>query len=504
MEVAKLKSEIETNHQVKHEGIFGGKRNGLIVIVMILGVFVAIMNETLLNVALTPIMNDLGITANTAQWLSTGYLLVIGVLIPATAFLIKRFTTRDLFLSAMVVFTTGTLVAAIAPSFVVLFVGRLIQAAGTGLLFPLLTNVVLALVPHHKRGTAMGTIGIVITFAPAIGPTLSGFIVTHYNWRVLFYSILPIAIAIIIFAYFSLKNITESRNHKFDLLSILLSTLGFGGVVYGFSSAGEGHGGWTEPMTIFSIVTGCIALGIFCWRQLTMKEPMLDLRAFQYRIYRISVIISAIVNMALFASMMLVPIFLQNAFGYTSLKAGLVMLPGGIIMGIMSPVTGRLFDKFGAKWLVLIGLTLMASTLLGFAFMTVSTAYSMVTTLNALFMLGISMLMMPVMTNGLNELPKSLYPHGTAISGTLQQVGGAIGMALLVTVMTTSSNNFLVKNTGTMTILNLEVFAMTEGMKHAFLLAFALVIIALFLAVMFLKRSIPPVSEIENERFLSH
>lgn len=491
----------ESNHT---EGTFGGKGNGLIVFVMVLGVFVAILNETLLNVAFTPIMKDLGITANTVQWLSTGYLLVIGVLIPATAFLIQRFTTRVLFLSAMGLFTAGTFVAAVAPGFDVLFAGRLIQAAGTGLLFPLLTNVVLAVVPYHKRGSAMGTIGIVITFAPAIGPTLSGLIVTHYSWRVLFYSVLPIAVFIIVFAYFRLKNVTESRTHKFDLLSMLLSTLGFGGIVYGFSRAGEGHGGWTDPGVLISIAAGGVALGLFCRRQITMRQPMLDLRTFQSRMFTLSVIIMTIVMMALFAAMMLVPIFLQNALGYTSLMAGLVMLPGGIMMGIMSPVTGRLFDKFGAKWLALVGLTLMASTLYGFAFMTVTTSHQVVTILNTLFMLGISMLMMPVMTNGLNGLPRTLYPHGTAIIGTLQQVGGAVGMALLVTVMTTSSKRFTEKTTSSISESDLQVLSMTAGMNHAFLLAFSLVVIALFTTAFFLKRSVPPVGERESRQVSAH
>lgn len=175
-----------SNAKDQEQSVFGSKSNRLIVLVMVLGVFVAILNETLLNVALTPIMNDLDISTSTAQWLNTGYLLVIAVLIPATAMFIQRFTTRALFLSAMGMFAAGTLVAAISPSFAFLFAGRLIQAAGTGLLFPLLTNVVLAIVPFHKRGAAMGTIGIVITFAPAIGPTLSGLIVAHYSWRVLF------------------------------------------------------------------------------------------------------------------------------------------------------------------------------------------------------------------------------------------------------------------------------------------------------------------------------
>ncbi|GED34398.1 DHA2 family efflux MFS transporter permease subunit [Brevibacillus centrosporus] len=470
------------------QGTFGSKANFTVVIVMILGVFVAILNETLLNVALSKIMADLGILPSTAQWLTTGYLLIIGVLIPVTAFLLQRFTTRTLFLSAMGLFTLGTFIAAVSSGFSLLVLGRILQAAGTGLLFPLLTNVVFAIVPLEKRGSAMGMIGIVITFAPAIGPTLSGIIVEHFSWRYLFYGVLPIAVFVMIFAFIRLKNVTEPTKPKIDLLSLLLSTVGFGGIVYGFSSASEGHGGWAGYSVLLPIVVGLLSLVLFTIRQLKMAEPLLDLRTFQYRIFRISTLIMIIVMMAMFAAMMLLPIFLQNALGYSPFEAGLVMLPGGIIMGIMSPITGRLFDKFGAKWLAIVGLILIAHTLLQFAFITVTISYLTIMLFNTLLMLGISMLMMPVMTNALNELPPPMYPHGTAIIGTLQQVAGAVGTALLVTVMMNGTEQYLQNSAPGQEESTLRMLSMIAGMKSAFLLAFALVVVAL-LASFFLKRA---------------
>ncbi|MBY0050553.1 DHA2 family efflux MFS transporter permease subunit [Brevibacillus agri] len=462
--------------------------------VMILGVFVAILNETLLNVALSKIMDDIGISPSKAQWLATGYLLVIGVLIPITAFLIQRFTTRALFLSAMGLFALGTLAAAIAPGFGLLLVGRVLQAAGTGLLFPLLTNVVLSVVAIEKRGSAMGTIGIVITFAPAIGPTLSGIVVEHFSWRALFYGVLPIALFVIAFAYFRLKNVTETSRPRVDVLSLLLSTCGFGGIVFGFSSAGEGSGGWGSNEVLWPIAIGVVALILFTWRQLRLAEPLLDLRTFTYKVFRMSTVIMMIVMMAMFSAMMLLPIFLQNALGYSPFEAGLVMLPGGIVMGIMSPITGRLFDKFGAKWLAVIGLALVGNTLWQFAFITLSTSYATIMILNTLLMLGISMLMMPVMTNALNELPPQLYPHGTAIISTLQQVSGAVGTALLVTIMTNGTSRYLEQVGGAEADATQKVLAMMAGMKSAFLLAFALVVLA-WLISLFIKRAVPPKKE---------
>ncbi|MEK8129994.1 MDR family MFS transporter [Paenibacillus filicis] len=481
----------------EHVGTFGSKANLLVIMVMILGVFVAILNETLLNVALSKIMGDIGIQPSTAQWLTTGYLLVIGVLIPVTAFLIQRFTTRSLFLTAMGLFFVGTCIAAVAPGFTMLLLGRVLQAGGTGLLFPLLTNVVFSLVPMAKRGSAMGTIGIVITFAPAIGPTLSGIIVEHYSWRVLFYSVLPVALLVILFAYFKLKNVTETTKPKIDTLSLLLSTLGFGGIVYGFSSAGEGHGGWASSSVLIPMAVGIVALLLFTWRQLTIEQPLLNLRVFTYRIFRVSTVIMMIVMMAMFSAMMLLPIFLQNALGYSPLEAGLVMLPGGILMGIMSPITGRLFDKFGARWLAIIGLALIANTLWQFAYITMSTSYGVIMVLNTLLMLGISMLMMPVMTNALNELPPMLYAHGTAVISTLQQVAGAVGTALLVTIMTNGTAKYMA-SAGNSTAPEVKVLALIAGMKSAFLLAFALVV-AGFLISFFVKRAVPPKGEPDME-----
>lgn len=336
----------------------------------------------------------------------------------------------------------------------------------------------------------MGTIGIVITFAPAIGPTLSGIIVEHFSWRVLFYSVLPIALFVIIFAYMMLKNVTETTKPKIDPISLLLSTLGFGGIVYGFSSSGEGHEGWSSNEVLVPIAIGVVSLVLFTWRQLTISQPLLDLRTFKYNTFRMSTLIMMIVMMAMFSAMMLLPIFLQNALDYSPLEAGLIMLPGGIVMGIMSPITGRLFDKFGAKWLALIGLGLIANTLWQFAFITLSTPYSMIMIFNTLLMLGISMVMMPIMTNALNELPPPLYPHGTAIISTLQQVAGAVGTALLVSIMTNSSTRFMEKTVIKEDESTLQILAMIAGMKSAFLLAFGLVAIAWIISL-FIKRSVP-------------
>lgn len=405
--------------------------------VIIAGAIAALLNQTLLNVALPKLMEQFHITTSTAQWVITIYMLVNGVLIPTTAFLMEKYTTRQLFISAMSLFAAGTLICGIAPSFSIMLIGRVVQAAGAGILMPLMTNVIFNMFPVDRRGSAMGIVGIAMVFAPAIGPTLSGWIVEHYSWRLLFFVVLPIALIVLVTSFFVLKNVTETQNPKLDSWGVVLSTIGFGGLLYGFSSAGAA--GWRSAEVIGMLLVGCISLGAFVWRQLSIDHAMLEFRIFQTPAYTLAVLISLMVNMSLYSGMILLPVYVQNILHFTPVQSGLLLLPGSIIMGIMSPITGKLFDKFGAKWLALIGLVITIVTTYGFTKLSLSTSYSYLVTLYTVRMFGLSMLMMPVMTSGLNALPLQLNPHGTAMSNTINAIGGALGTALFVTIMTTKS-----------------------------------------------------------------
>ncbi|WDV93997.1 DHA2 family efflux MFS transporter permease subunit [Brevibacillus parabrevis] len=405
--------------------------------VIIAGAIAALLNQTLLNVALPKLMEQFHITTSTAQWVITIYMLVNGVLIPTTAFLMEKYTTRQLFISAMSLFAAGTLICGIAPSFSIMLIGRVVQAAGAGILMPLMTNVIFNMFPTDRRGSAMGIVGIAMVFAPAIGPTLSGWIVEHYSWRLLFFVVLPIALIVLVTSFFVLKNVTETQNPKLDSWGVVLSTIGFGGLLYGFSSAGAA--GWRSAEVIGMLLVGCISLGAFVWRQLSIDHAMLEFRIFQTPAYTLAVLISLMVNMSLYSGMILLPVYVQNILHFTPVQSGLLLLPGSIIMGIMSPITGKLFDKFGAKWLALIGLIITIVTTYGFTKLSLSTSYSYLVTLYTVRMFGLSMLMMPVMTSGLNALPLQLNPHGTAMSNTINAIGGALGTALFVTIMTTKS-----------------------------------------------------------------
>ncbi|AYX88768.1 MULTISPECIES: MDR family MFS transporter [Staphylococcus] len=418
-------------------GNFHGEKRIPLFIVLLSGAFITILNQTLLGTALPPIMKDLQVSESTVQWLQSIFMLVNGIMIPVTAFLIERFTSRQLFLTAMSIFAAGTLLCAVGIDFSMLLIGRVLQAAGAGIMMPLMQTILFLTFPKEKRGTAMGLFGLVIAFAPAIGPTLSGILVEHLSWRSVFYVVFPIAIIIIIASIFLLKNVTETTHPKLDIASVILSTLGFGGLLYSFSSVGEA--GWTSVQFIAPLVVGIVSLVIFIRRQLNLKEPMLEFRVFNYSIYTLGTILSMFVFGVLIATNIILPLYMQNMLQYSALKSGLVLLPGAIIMGMMNPITGYLFDKFGGKWLARIGLFVLVVSTLPFTMLTEHTTFTYLATSNALRMVSIAMVMMPMTTLAINQLPNDLIAHGTAMNNTFRQMAGAIGTAVFITIMSVSA-----------------------------------------------------------------
>jgi EmrB/QacA subfamily drug resistance transporter len=414
-------------------------KQSTIVTLLLAGTFIAILNQTLMITAIPPIMEEMNITANSAQWLTTVFMLVNGIMIPVSAFLLERFTTRQLFLSAMGVFAFGTLIAGLAPNFEMLLLGRVIQSSGAGVMLPLMQTVFLMLFPVNKRGSAMGLVGLVISFAPAIGPALSGWVTSHYSWRLLFFIILPIALIDIIVAYFALKNVTETAKTRVDVLSIILSSFGFGGLLYGFTCAG--NLGWTASSTLLWLGIGVVALVLFITRQIRLKHPMLEFRVFANSVFPLTVAIGMITFMGLIGAETIIPLFMQNMRDFTAFEAGLALLPGALITGLLSPITGRLFDKFGARWLAFTGLTIITGSSFAFATLGPSTSFTFITVMYSIRMLGLGMVMMPVATAGLNRLPKRLIPHGAAMDNTMKMIAASVGTAILVTVMTTVAGN---------------------------------------------------------------
>lgn len=479
--------------------------------ILFTGAFISLLNNTLMNVALPTIMKEFSVTPALVQWLTTGFMLVNGILIPASAYFIQKVTNRKLFLTAMLLFTLGTLLAMIAPTFGILIAGRMIQASGSAIMMPLLMNVMLTAFPVERRGTAMGFFGLVMIAAPAIGPTFSGWLIEHYSWRMLFGVVLPIALLALLLAFFKLKNITPNRDVKLDVQSLILSSVGFGGLLYGFSTAGDK--GWDSPIVYNTIAIGVVALVIFVVRQLRLDEPMLEFRIYKYPMFALSSSISVIMSGTMFSGMILTPLYVQTIRGISPFESGLLMLPGAILMGIMSPITGKLFDKYGGKVLAICGLTISIVSTYYFSKLDVESGYYYIMMLYAVRMFGMALVMMPVMTNGLNQLPMSQNPHGTAMHNTLQQVSGAIGSALLVTVMNTRMESTAAELTSrsvasdptsirseelTVQQMALTNEAMLSGITYAFLVSTYILVIALILAF-FMKRVTPP--EVDSDLY---
>nr|WP_156645381.1 MDR family MFS transporter [Lentibacillus sp. JNUCC-1] len=448
---------------------------------LLTGAFMGIMNETLLATALPSIQDYFSITRGEVQWMTTAFLMTNGIMIPISAFLIDRFTTRGLFMTAIGLFGVGTLIAALAPLYPVLLLGRVVQAAGSGIMLPLLMTVLLAIISVERRGTAMGLIGIVIAFGPAIGPTLSGWLLVHFNWHALFLTMLPIVAITITIAALFLKNVTDLRRPKIDILSIILSTFGFGAFLYGFSIASEN--GWGSPIVIGAIGGGVIVIGLFIWRQLKLETPMLEFRVFQFRMFTLAITITMMVLVSLIGAETLLPLFMQDALGFSPLKSGLMLLPGAIVIGIMSPITGRLFDKYGAKWLALPGLAIVTVTTFLFTDLSPETTFTFLTIVYAVRMFGLSLTLMPVMTSALNQMPPKWYAHGSAVANTLQQISASIGTAILVTLTAMGAKYYTVAEDASAGMA--EKLAQIAGFEWAFIgstvLAFIGFVLALFL-----------------------
>jgi MFS transporter, DHA2 family, lincomycin resistance protein len=403
-----------------------------------------------------------------------------------TGLLLQWFTTRQLFTGSLTSLIVGTLIAALAFNFEILMVARVLQAVGMGLLIPLMFNTILVVYPPEKRGAAMGFVGLVIMFAPATGPTVAGLLIEYLSWHYIFWLSLPFLVIGLLVGLKYLENVTEVTKPRIDILSVALSTIGFGGVVFGFSKAGEGTEGWTSPVVVTSIIIGLVALVLFTRRQTVMREPMMDLRVFKYPMYNVGLLLVLSSMMIILSSMIILPMFLQNGMSLSPFAAGLMLLPGSALNGILSPRMGSLFDKYGPKWLVIPGLIVVAISIWFLSDISSASSIAFIVSLHIGLMVGISMVWMPAQTNGLNELPPELYPHGTAVMNTLQQVAGAIGTAIAIIILTSGMDKYL-HNSPTPTKQSEMANAMTFGSQNVFLFTLTVTLIGLAMAF-FIRR----------------
>ncbi|POA00657.1 MFS transporter [Staphylococcus massiliensis CCUG 55927] len=456
------------------------KQRNLIVGVMLLSAFVAILNQTLLNTALPAIMKGLHVDENTSQWLVTGFMLVNGIMVPLTAYLMDKVKSKTLYLLSMGAFLLGSVIAAFAPNFLILMIARVIQAMGAGVLMPLMQFTLFTLFPRDKRGFAMGLAGLVIQFAPAISPTLSGFLVDQYSWRTPFFVVVITAAICYILGALFITNYSETKDPKLDRISVVYSTVGFGIMLYAFSSAG--NLGFFNPIVLISLVISIIIIYIFVKRQLRIRNPLLNLRVFKNRAFTLTTITSVIVFTAMVGPALLVPMYVQNSLGLSAMLSGIVILPGAIINGAMSLVTGKIFDKYGARRLVITGFVILTITTILHIFLDVYTPFWYLVVIYGIRMFSIALLMMPLNTAGINALESKDISHGTAIMNSARIISSSIGTALMVTIMSIGMKLAKPDHNGQISEHMAYREAVSSGISLAFIITSILVTIGLIMS----------------------
>lgn len=447
-----------------------------VVRLLVLATFVVILNETIMINAIPRLMDSLRITEQSAQWVTTAFMLTMAAVIPVTGWFLQRVTTRQAYAIAMGVFLAGTALSAVAPSFEVLLLGRIVQAAGTAVMMPLLMTSLMIVVPEQDRGRVMGNVTLAISVAPALGPAVSGLLLQLGSWRLLFLAVLPIAAAVTVFGLRKVENISDPQVSTIDWFSVGVAALGFGGLVYGLSLFGEGDG--RVGLAVGIVVAGTATIAVFVIRQLKLQrtgEPLMDMRILGIRTYTLSLVLLSIGFLAMLGSMILLPLYLQNLRGLSPLETGLLVMPGGLAMGLLGPTVGKIFDRFGSRPLVLPGAIAMLLALVGFTQVSMTMPYWQVLGFHALLMIGLAATFTPVFTLGLGGLPPRLYSHGSSMLGTLQQVAAAFGTALVVTVMSARTSHLVADGVA-------AVPAQMSGMKLAFGVAAAFAVVTLVVA----------------------
>lgn len=408
----------------------------LIVVILLSGTLLAVLNQTLLSPALPAIMADTQVDATTVQWLTSAYSLVEAVVIPLSAYLIGRFPTKKLFIFGLSIFAIGSFLAAIAPVFAVLLLGRMCQAVATGIAMPMVFTVILLIFPREKRGSAMGIVSLAIGFAPAIGPSISGLLVDSVGWRALFLLVCALAVVIVLFAIFLLESYGEFEPTSFDKPSVVLCSLGLLSLLYGLSSITSAE---IVALPLALIVVGVILLIFFVRRQLKLEVPLLKVSILKTRNYALTVGIVAGLQAALVGTGVLLPIYLQNLLGISALETGIIMLPGAVIGAILGYFAGRWFDKFGPRKVIIPCAFILLLGGCGLISFSLDTPIPFIIAVYTCLSVGITGTITPINTWGINSLDNSVIQHANALSNTLNQVGASLGTAILVSLSATST-----------------------------------------------------------------
>lgn len=472
-------------------------RIGMFILILV-GTFGAMLMQTSLGTAIPTLMNDFNITMSTAQQATTWFLLANGIMVPISAYLATKFPTRWLYMSAYAILFIGMFVAYSAPtsSWWVFLAGRILQAIAVGITMPLMQVALVNMFPAKQMGAIMGIAGVVLVLAPAIGPTFAGWLITHKfhfifwtfaaSWRTVF--LIPMIVVGIVFlvSIFAMRDVIPNRPMKLDFLSVVLSVLGFGIFLWGFTNVATD--GWGQFDTVIApIVGGLIIIALFGWRQLKMDDPFLDIRVFKIKQFTLVTLALALSTMAMMGVEMMLPLYLQDVHGLSAFNSGLVLLPGSLVMVVVAPLAGNVYDRIGAKRLALVGFCVLAIGTVPFMFFTSTTPDHFVTLLYGLRMVGVGMVMMPLTTSAMNSVPFNEVAQATASNTTARQVASSVVVALLSSVAQNVITNNMpatsLKTSDPLQYANKAIGAMLQGYHASFAIGFAFAVVGIVVAL---------------------
>ncbi|MGO2013571.1 MAG: MDR family MFS transporter [Lactococcus cremoris] len=481
-------------------------RNVMFAMILI-GTFAGMLGQTFLSTAYPTLMDKFNISLSTAQGATTWYLLANGIMVPVSAYLTTKIPTRWLFMIAYGFTAAGTLIAMIAPTsnYNIFLLGRVVMAMGAGISLPLMMTVITNIFPPEKIGVPMGMGGLVIGLAPAIGPTYGGWILSGNtkflgilqlgDWRTLFLAPFVLLIIVIVLTPFLMADVLPNRNMKLDFISLLESLLGFGLFLYGFTNVG--NDGWGDAQSVIApIIIGLVIIAFFIRRQLHMADPFLDLSVFKIKQFTVTTIAAAINTMAMMGVEMMLPTYIQNVHGLTALQSGLLLLPGSVMMALMSPIAGGIYDKFGAKKLSFIGFILLAIGTLPYLFLTATTPEAFITITYWVRFVAIGLIMMPLITSGMNALPVEKSAQGSASNNTVRMIASSVVVAILASVTTNVINSTKtihhLSTTNPLQYADKMIQASLNGFHVSFGIAFGFAVLGIFVALFLHEGKVAP------------
>ncbi|WP_125707327.1 DHA2 family efflux MFS transporter permease subunit [Companilactobacillus zhongbaensis] len=407
--------------------------------IVLFGSFFGVLSSTMMTTALPPIMRVFHISYSSAQWLTNGYMLANALMIPTSAYLMKRFSFKNLFLTFSTIFLLGSLVGTIANQYLILIIGRMVQAIGAGVMIPLVNVIAMRAADKKHRGAVMGIIGVVFNFSPIVGPTVSGFILDSLSWRYLFSLTMPFTLLSIILAIVLMPKIKHQTDLVFNVKGLITASLGLLCLLWSFSNVGEYN--FVSFNILGLLVLGLIFGFLFFKTQEGSKNPFINLDVFEHKQFNVASILNMILMVTMYGNTILLPILVQNVMHKSALISGLVLLPGAMVTFFMSPISGHLFDKYPVKYLVLTGITIDCIGTTMQALINKDTSILTITLGQTVRQFGLVLVLIPIQTQALSYLPAEIIPDGVALYNTLRQVAASFGTALLIAVITLSNQH---------------------------------------------------------------